>query len=233
MKKLSLTTLALAICLSVFADNIVIQLGAFDKAVNVNTYFEGLNNVKMMVDRNNFYIYYVDGFSSESQAASQVYEYQSQGFNAQVIDMEAIMRCKQSCGQPQPHYYDEVKTTTFTLAAASPCGYLPKEKQDFERVRIVMLNNPNARLVMGGKTNMVGQIQCYLNTRGVANCNIDVQPTTNCTEANSGASIWVYNSANELIDIEAEFRRITRSGPATYISSTPSTTTSSIYTMNR
>jgi len=66
MKKLIFLFLSVLFCLSAFANDYVIQFNAFNQAVHFNTNFNGISDVKMTRNSQDFYIYYIDEFSSRA-----------------------------------------------------------------------------------------------------------------------------------------------------------------------
>ncbi len=207
MKKITLTIIALAVCISVFANNYVVQLGVFQQPVNVSTYFYNVDNVQMTKDRNNFFIYYVSGFTNENQATSKKYDFQNMGYNAQVIDMDAIIACKQACSRVQPTYYDDVNTN-YDVTMDCTNSYKPHELQDYEKVRVIMMDDPSTMLSLQGNEKTIRRIQCYLNSRGVSNCRIEITNRMTCIESARGTALWVVNTSNQVIDIDSQFKRI-------------------------
>jgi len=208
MKKLIFLFLSVLFCLDAFADDYVIQLGAFDQTVNINTYFNGISNVKMTKNAHEFYVYYIDGFTSRAAAQYKIVQYKKMGFRAQVVDLEAINKCKSACQKVEPNYYDDINTN-YDLTN----GYTPKELQDYEKVRVVIINNPYSTITLDGKTN---RIQCYLNMRGISNCRIMIKNTWSSTK--HPVKVWVYSESNNILDIESEFRKILRSKTASSLS---------------
>ena len=145
-----------------------------------------------------FYIYYIDGFTSRANAQYKLAQYEKMGFRAQVIDLEAIQKCKNACQKVEPTYYDDINTP-YDLTE----GYTPKELQDYEKVRVVMINNPYSTITLDGKTN---RMQCYLNMRGISNCRMIIKNTW--SNKKHPLKVWVYNESNSILNIESEFRKL-------------------------
>ncbi len=73
---------------------IVVQVAAFETSVQISTYFEGLDGVYLSKDQNDIHHYYIGGFSSEADAASQVQKAVDLGFtNAYVVDLSRYGNC--------------------------------------------------------------------------------------------------------------------------------------------
>jgi len=190
MRHLTALLVLLFLCLNLSANDITIQLAAFNQPVNIYTYFEGVSNVKMMRNGKEFYVYYVDGIKNSTEANQKISEFKRMGFKAMQIDMDAIYACKSTCSKNKKNVQNKLTNS-----------YSPKELQDYEKVRIVLMNDLASTIVLKGNCQ---RIKCYLNMRGVSNCRMIVK------DANTSAplNVWVYNDTNEVVDVESTFRTL-------------------------
>ncbi len=211
MKKLFFSFLITCMSCSLFANEYVLQLAAFDRTVD-QSYFEGIQNVQVFKDYNGFYVYYIDGFSDKTTIENQLAEYKSMGFNAIVGNMTQWLQCKEKCGKVSTQYYDEVITPVETYdVTTTEKTYVPKEKYDYERVRTVLLDNDNYSLEIQGQQMTAYELRCYLNLRGVSNCRISFayDGNGNMLKSTEGlVEVRIYDEARMTLDVEQEFKKI-------------------------
>lgn len=210
MKKITFSFFVFLLCITnVFADNIVIQLAAFNRAVDQELYFQGISDVEMMRDHNNFYIYYIN---TESDNADTILDnYKEMGYNAYVIDLNNILNCLIACRSPRaatPTYSPPPQPeVTYDSPLPEPEGYAMTTVEDFEKARVVIMDDPNHLVKLEGNQQMIRKVQCYLNLRGVANCRIDASEYWQNIKTGDPATLWLFGD-EKVIDIESEFRRI-------------------------
>lgn len=99
MRKLLTLFFMLALGVSFLsAQNYVVQVAAFDRSVPLD-YFKELSGIYHQVDHNDIHKYYIGGFKDKSAADNQAQTAKNLGYNARVVDLEAIRnQCAQTCG---------------------------------------------------------------------------------------------------------------------------------------
>ncbi len=106
-------TLSLICCmlfsLTVSSQDYVVQLAAFDSKVSMD-YFKGLPGVYHFEDHNNIHKYYMNGFSSLSEADAKAAEAKNLGFNAYALDLDEVRSsCSFACGGAPVPDFDPTK----------------------------------------------------------------------------------------------------------------------------
>ena len=200
--RISILLLLLAIATNLSANNIVIQLGVFEKPVDSQTYFQDITNVKRLQDGSGFYLYYVEGIESKTEASKMVDAFNQMGYSARIINMDAVIACQNACSRPTSttpirDYQPSVEHYKVTEA------FTPSEVSDYEKVRTVMINNPSTTVVLDGQAT---NLQCYLNMRGISNCRMIIK--NDWSSVTQPVKVWVYDENNIALNIDAMFERI-------------------------
>ena len=101
MKQIILSVVLLLFSLVVMADQYRVELCVFEKGVS-NNYFQGIKGVKLAIDRNSFYRYYVGDFEEKATAEAIKQEAIAKGLKyARIINYtEVQLACANSCTSP-------------------------------------------------------------------------------------------------------------------------------------
>lgn len=149
MKQIILSVVLLLFSLVVMADQYRVELCVFEQGVS-NSYFKGIEGVKLAIDRNQFYRYYVGDFEDKAAAEAIKQEAITKGLKyAKIINYtEAQLACANSCTSPDRIQHLLFDYDQYTLRAQS--------KRDLENVSYYLQNNSGHKVRLNGHTDAHG-----------------------------------------------------------------------------
>ena len=149
MKQIILSIVLLLFSLVVMADQYRVELCVFEKGVD-NSYFKGINNVQLAIDRNAFYRYYVGDFDNRATAEAIQKEAITKGLKyAKVINYtQEKIACANSCTAPDRIQHLLFDYDQYTLRTQS--------KRDLENLSYYLQNNSNYKVRLEGHTDAHG-----------------------------------------------------------------------------
>jgi len=123
--------------------------GVFEQGVSYN-YFKGIKDVKLTIDRNKFYRYYVGDFEDKSIAEAIHKEAIAKGLKyARIINYtEVQLACANSCTSPDRMQHLLFDYDQYTLRAQS--------KKDLDNVSYYLQNNNGHKVRLEGHTDAHG-----------------------------------------------------------------------------
>jgi len=142
-------------------DDFVVQLAAFDQSVSLD-YFKGLSGVYHVKDHNDIHKYYIGGFADESAAAASAKNAVDLGYNARVLDMNAIRNaCHLSCGMLIDP--TKIRSIFFDFDKYNLRG---ESKVQLDRLYKMMIANPDYNVELSAHTDSKGSLD-YNNTLSI------------------------------------------------------------------
>ena len=157
MRKLTLTLfLCLLFQLISFSQDYVVQVAAFDTKVSLD-YFKGLSGIYHFEDHNNIHKYYISGFNNQNAATEKAKQAKGLGYNAYVIDMDAIRRtCAQSCGAPNIPDPTKIRSIFFDFDKS----FLRSEsKYQLDQLRTILLQDSSYTVELSAHTDAKGSLE--------------------------------------------------------------------------
>lgn len=149
MKQIILSAILLLFSFLAIADQYRVELCVFEQSVSSN-YFEGISNVKLAVDNNNLYRYYLGDFEDKAEAEALLKKAKLKGCKyARLVNFsQEQLACANSC-TPTPRIeniffdYDQ-----YTLR--------PKSVEELNDVSLYLKGNPEHRVRLSGHTDHRG-----------------------------------------------------------------------------
>lgn len=141
---------------NLLANNYRVEISVFDRSVDLD-YFYGINDVKLAVDVNELYRYYLGDFEDIARAESMKVEMIAKGYKyAKVVDMEKKRAaCAMSCQAPiyvQNIFFD------FDLA-----NLRTKSRNDLDQLATLMADNPDYKVELSAHTDSHGSLEYNTN----------------------------------------------------------------------
>ena len=152
MRKFLILVSLISFSQPVFSNNYRVQISVFDRSVD-NDYFYNVENVKLAVDVNDLYRYYVGDFTDMKEADAVKNDLQAKGYKyAKVIDLKAERaECAISCKAPL-----YVENIFFDFDQS----YLrTKSKSDLDDLVSLMQDNPDYKVELSAHTDAHGSNQ--------------------------------------------------------------------------
>jgi len=149
MKQIIMSVVLLLFSLVAMADQYRVELCVFEKGVD-NSYFKGIEQVQLAIDRNAFYRYYVGDFEDRASAEAVQKEAVTKGLKyAKVINYtQEKIACANSCTSPDRMQHLLFDYDQYTLRTQS--------KRDLDNVSYYLQNNSNHKVRLNGHTDAHG-----------------------------------------------------------------------------
>lgn len=149
MRKAVFTLLFFCVSQIIFAASYRVEVAVFEESVSTD-YFYGLEDVKLALDVNSLYRYYLGDFSSLAAAESAMADAVKKGFKyAKIIDMDkAKAACAMACQEPlyvQNIFFDYDKSFLRT-----------KSKNDLDNLVLLLQENPSYKVELSAHTDSHG-----------------------------------------------------------------------------
>ncbi len=156
MRKLLLSIAIMAISHTFLnAQNYVVQVAAFDRYVKLD-YFSGLSGIYHLEDHNSIHKYFISGFENEAAAESQAKTAKDLGYNARVIDMDAINAlCAQTCGAITIVPDDKIRSIFFGFDKSD---LRPASKSELDQLYQILVANPQYSVELSAHTDSKGSL---------------------------------------------------------------------------
>ena len=139
------------------AQNYVVQVAAFISPVE-DSYFNGIENVSYMRDKNDIHRYYIMGFTTLNDAKVQANKLKKRGFTPVVIDSDEINRmCKLSCDPATtPLPIEEIKAIKWVFFDYNKADLRPAAFTELNKLVRVMNENPKFTVEFTAHTDAKG-----------------------------------------------------------------------------
>ncbi len=152
MKKIILFTTFLCSFQFLFANNFRVEISVFEKSVPVD-YFFGVEDVKLAVDVNNLFRYYVGDFTDASEAEAAKTALVAKGYKyAKVVDLKAERaNCSASCNTSiyvENIFFDFDRSDLRT-----------KSRNDLAELANLMQSNPDYKVELSAHTDAKGSLE--------------------------------------------------------------------------
>ena len=157
MIKLALTFLiCLFFTLLAFSQDYVVQVAAFDTKVSLD-YFKGLDGIYHFEDHNNIHKYYIGGFNDKSKAENSAQKAKGLGYNARVIDMDAIRKtCSLTCGAPAIPDPTKIRSIFFDFDKSF---LRTTSKRQLDQLRTILKSNDDYHVELSAHTDAKGSVE--------------------------------------------------------------------------
>ena len=151
MRKSIIIAVLFCYCQLSFANQYRVEIGVFEHGVGFD-YFYNVEDVKLAVDVNDFYRYYVGDFEEESKAETAKNDAISKGYNARIIDLVKVREaCAMSCKAPL-----YVENIFFDFDRS---GLRSKSKRDLDDLAELMTDNPDYKVELSAHTDARGSLE--------------------------------------------------------------------------
>ncbi|MFK7983299.1 MAG: OmpA family protein [Saprospiraceae bacterium] len=152
MKDLLLCTILFFACQSIFANNYRVEISVFEKSVPLDYFYE-VEDVKLAVDVNDLYRYYLGDFTDVAVAETAKKELLAKGYKyAKVIDLKAERaNCSASCKAPlyvENIFFDFDRSSLRT-----------KSRNDLDELANLMQDNPDYKVELSAHTDAKGSLE--------------------------------------------------------------------------
>ncbi len=158
LKTVLITFLSLASIFSLQAQNYVVQVAAFISPVE-ESYFNGIDNVSYMADKNDIHRYYIMGFSTLNDAKVEAAKLKRRGFRPVIIDSDEINRmCKLSCDTTSnaPIPIEEIKAIKWVFFDFDKADLRSDAYIELRKLVRVMSENPKFTVELSSHTDAKG-----------------------------------------------------------------------------
>ena len=157
LKTALLFLLLLVGSISLHAQNYVVQVAAFVTPVD-ESYFNGIDNVSYMRDKNDIHRYYIMGFTTLNDAKVEATRLTKRGFTPRIIDSDEINRmCKLSCDPATtPVPIEEIKAIKWVFFDFNKADLRPNAYAELNKLVRVMNENPKFTVEFGAHTDAKG-----------------------------------------------------------------------------
>ena len=151
MKNLLLCTMLFFSYQTIFANNYRVEIAVFEKGVAVDYFYE-VADVKLAVDVNDLYRYYLGDFTDAAAAEAAKKEMLTKGYKyAKVVDLKAERaNCSASCKAPlyvENIFFDFDRSNLRT-----------KSRNDLDDLVILMQDNPDYKVELSAHTDAKGSL---------------------------------------------------------------------------
>lgn len=152
MKNVLLLTLLSCISQTIFANNYRVEIAVFGKSVPVD-YFRDVDDVKLAVDVNDLFRYYVGDFTDEQEAVAAKAALIAKGYkHAKVVDLKAERaNCSASC---KTSIYVEHIFFDFDRFSLRD-----KSRSDLDGLATLMQDNPDYKVELSAHTDARGSLE--------------------------------------------------------------------------
>lgn len=152
MNKIILFVALLCSCQFLFANNYRVEISVFEKSVPVDYFYE-VEDVKLAVDVNNLFRYYLGDFTNANEAESAKAALIAKGYKyAKVVDLKAERaNCSASCKAPiyvQNIFFDFDRSNLRT-----------KSRNDLDELANLMQDNPGYKVELSAHTDAKGSLE--------------------------------------------------------------------------
>ncbi len=152
MKNLLLCTILFFTYQSVFSNNYRVEIAVFEKSVPVDYFYE-VDDVKLAVDMNDLFRYYVGDFTDAKEAEIAKKGLIAKGYKyAKLVDLKAErVNCSASCNNP---IYVENIFFDFDRS-----NLRSKSRNDLEELANLMQSNPDYKVELSAHTDAKGSFE--------------------------------------------------------------------------
>lgn len=152
MKNLLLCTLSFFCCQLLLANNYRVEIAVFEKSVPVDYFYE-VDDVKLAVDVNDLYRYYLGDFTDAADAEAAKKEMIGKGYKyAKVVDLKAERaNCSASCKAPL-----YVENIFFDFDRSN---LRAKSRSDLDDLATLMQDNPDYKVELSAHTDARGSLE--------------------------------------------------------------------------
>ena len=139
------------------AQNYVVQVAAFISPVE-DSYFNGIENVSYMRDKNDIHRYYIMGFTTLNDAKVQANKLKKRGFTPVIIDADEVNRmCKLSCDPATtPLPIEEIQAIKWVFFDYNKADLRPTAFTELNKLVRVMHENPKFTVEFTAHTDAKG-----------------------------------------------------------------------------
>jgi outer membrane protein OmpA-like peptidoglycan-associated protein len=158
LKTVLLPILFLVGIFSLQAQNYVVQVAAFITPVE-ESYFNGIDNVSYMIDKNDIHRYYIMGFTTLNDAKVEAAKLKKRGFTPVVIDSDEVNRmCKLSCDPATntPVPIEEIKAIKWVFFDFNQSELRADAYVELKKLTRVLVENPLFTVELGAHTDAKG-----------------------------------------------------------------------------
>jgi len=151
MKNLLLCAILFFTCQTIFANNYRVEIAVFEKGVGLDYFYE-VADVKLAVDVNDLYRYYLGDFTDAAAAEAAKKEMLAKGYKyAKVVDLKAERaNCSASCKAPlyvENIFFDFDRSNLRT-----------KSRSDLDDLATLMQDNPDYKVELSAHTDAKGSL---------------------------------------------------------------------------
>jgi len=152
MKKILLLSIVCCNALFLFANNYRVEIAVFEKSVPVDYFYE-VEDVKLVVDVNDLFRYYLGDYTDMEAAEAAKKEMIGKGYKyAKVVDLKTERaNCSASCKVPL-----YVENIFFDFDRSN---LRSKSKSDLEDLAILMQDNPDYKVELSAHTDAKGSLE--------------------------------------------------------------------------
>jgi len=149
MKQIILSAILLLFSILAFADQYRVELCVFEKSVSYS-YFNGLSNVKLAVDNNSLYRYYLGDFEDKAEAEALLEKAKAKGCKyARIVNFsQEQLACANSCSPTERIENIFFDYDQYTLR--------PKSVEELNDVSLYLKGNPEHKVRVSGHTDHRG-----------------------------------------------------------------------------
>jgi outer membrane protein OmpA-like peptidoglycan-associated protein len=143
---------------SLQAQNYVVQVAAFITPVE-ESYFNGIDNVSYMIDKNDIHRYYIMGFTTLNDAKVEASKLKKRGFTPVIIDSDEVNRmCKLACDPAanMPIPIEEIKAIKWVFFDFGQSELRPNAFVELRKLARVLNENPLFTVELGAHTDAKG-----------------------------------------------------------------------------
>ncbi len=158
LKTALIACLSLASIFTLQAQNYVVQVAAFVSPVE-ESYFNGIDNVSYMIDKNDIHRYYIMGFTTLNDAKVEATKLKKRGFTPVIIDSDEVNRmCKLSCDPSAntPVPIEEIKAIKWVFFDFDKADLRSDAYIELRKLVRVLTENPKFTVELGAHTDAKG-----------------------------------------------------------------------------
>lgn len=151
MRKSIIIALLFCYCQLSFANHYRVEIGVFENGVGFD-YFYNVEDIKLAVDVNGFYRYYVGDFEDKGKAEAAKNDAISKGYNARVID---LMKLREACATfcKAPLYVENI------FFDFDRSNLRSKSRRDLDDLAELMTDNPDYKVELSAHTDARGSLE--------------------------------------------------------------------------